>query len=476
VAGNQLAITNVVNISVSQANLGINSYNTSNLALFTSEAPDLGTFGSLGYALYVTPDQVATDFGSSSETYGMANAVFSQQPNILAGDGQLVVIPLINEVQTITPSAAPASGTYVLNFGGDATAAIQWNATASVIQAAVRTLTGLEGATVTGTLATLITVTFSGYYGNAALMTVTSNTLNASITLTVAQATAGETIGAAITRTASLVQYFGIMVNANTTTITSVDVLAAAAIVLPLNKMAFWVSNDQADIAPSGLLDDLRTGGFTNSRGLYYGDSDEVDDINMMAAYASRGLSTNFYGSNTTGTMHLKTLLGVQPDPTMTQTILNLAQAAGADCYVSLQGDSAVFTSGANSFFDQVYNLNWFTGALQVAGYNYLASVGTKVPQTEAGMDGLRGAYRGVCVQAVTNGYSAPGTWNSATSFGPGTSLIQNVEQQGFYLYSSPIASQLQAVRVTRAAPLVQIALKEAGAIQSSDVIVNVNA
>ena len=160
----------------------------------------------------------------------------------------------------------------------------------------------------------------------------------------------------------------------------------------------------------------------------------------------------------------------------MTQTILNEATACGADVYLSLQGDSCVFTSGANSFYDQVYNQLWFSGALQVAGFNFLAQTGTKVPQTESGMDGLKGAYRAVCQQAVVNGYSAPGSWTSPVTFGNGTQLIQNISQVGYYIYSSPVALQLQTARAARQAPLVQIALKQAGAIQSSAVVVYINA
>jgi hypothetical protein len=200
-----------------------------------------------------------------------------------------------------------------------------------------------------------------------------------------------------------------------------------------------------------------------------------MNDLIFMASYAGRALSTNFTGSNTTQTMHLKALAGVQPDPTITQTILNTAIAAGADTYISLQGVPSVFCSGANTFFDRVYNLQWFVGALQVAGFNYLATTSTKVPQTEAGMDGLKGAYRSVCEQGVTNQYGAPGSWNSPTVFGNPSDLILNVAQRGYYIYSTPIAQQSQTNRVARQAPLVQIAFKEAGAIQSSTVIVNVN-
>lgn len=373
----QLQLTNVIDISVSAAQAGVNSYNTSNLALFTDETPD--PVFTDGYKIYLEPTEVGEDFGTDSVTYAMALAVFSQQPNILAGNGYLVVIPLV----------------------------------------------------------------------------------------------ASETLATAITRTKDLVQYFGAMSNSIES---GADMLAAAAVVQALNKLAFFVQRASGSIDPGGDLDDLRAGNFTKSRGLYYGSSNDDDALVMQASYAGRALSVNFSGSNTTITMHLKDLSGVQPDPTMTQTLLNKAITAGADTYPSLQGVAKVFCSGANRYFDQMYNLGWFVGALQVAGFNYLAQSSTKVPQTESGMDGLKGAYRDVCQQAVANQYSAPGRWTSATTFGNQGDLLANILQLGYYIYSSPIATQLQADRAARKAPLVQIALKEAGAIQSSTVIVNVNA
>lgn len=479
-AAPQLAITNVINISVSQANAGVGAYNTSNLGLFTSELPS-GWTGGQTYAAYVSPTQVGTDFGTSSKTYAMANAVFSQTPNILAGGGQLIVMLLTPASQTLTFSGIAASGAFVFNYGGHASASIAYTSSAAAIQTILQAISGLSEVLVTGSIAgQLLTVQYVGVYGPLSLATITSNTLETSgiapITITVATSVAGIALDAAITTFSTVVQFFGIVVTANCAELTQAELLAAAAVVLPLNKIFFAVSNQSADISPGGMLDLLRSGGFTNTRGLYYGDSVELSDIVMCASYAGRALSVNFLGSNTTISMHLQTLNGVQPDPTITQTLLNNAQTAGADCYISLQGDSAVFTSGANQFFDQVYNLQWLIGALQVAGYNYLAGASTKIPQTENGMTGLKGAYRNVCEQAVTNAYLAPGSWNSSVTFGSQTDLLANIAQIGYYIYSAPISQQSQTARAARQAPLVQIAAKQAGAIQSSTVIVNVNA
>ncbi len=373
----QLQLSNVITISVSAAQAGANAYNTSNLALFTSDTPS-PTFDD-GYKIYLEPTEVGTDFGTSSVTYKQALAVFSQKPNILGPGGSLIVI-----------------------------------------------------------------------------------TLDAS-----------EVLDHAITRTKDLVQYFGVMSNSIES---GADMIAAAMVVQALNKIAFFVQRDPTSIDSGGDLDDLTTGGYTQSRGLYYGSDNDLDALLFQAAYAGRALSTDFSGSNTTSTMHLKTLATIEPDPTMTQTLLAKAEAAGADTYVSLQGVSAVFCVGANSFYDQVYNLQWLAGALQIAGFNYLKTTATKVPQTENGMDGLKGAYQTVLAQAVSNQYAAPGLWTSPTTFGNQQDLYDNIAQRGYYIYSTPIAAQLQTARAARQAPLVQIALKEAGAIQSSSVIVIVNA
>lgn len=471
----QLSLSNVINISVSTPQPGVGQYNTSNLVIFTSEVY-AESFGDDGYKIYIEPTEVATDFGTDSKVYDMALAIFSQQPNILLNGGYLVVIPFIPEVQTLSFSGTPVSGVFKLNFGGDITAAINYDDTASEIQTAVRTLTGLEDAVVTGSIPAGVSISFDGYYGNAALMTVSDNTMVTSapvaVTVTVAQGTAGETLAAAITRTSGVVQYFGIL---TTETLESADVLAAAAVVQALVKLMVFVTPTEADVETGGLVDDVRSGGFTKTRCLFYGSTTDNMHLIFAAAYAGRGFSTVFSGSNTTQTMHLKTLSGVLPDESMTQTLLQKCQDAGADVYISLQGVSKTFTSGANRFFDQIFNECWFVGALQVAGFNALAQSDTKVPQTENGMNILKSAYRAVCRQGITNQYGAPGTWTSPTTFGNQADLYLNISQFGFYVYSAPISQQLPADREDRIAPLVQIAFKEAGAIHKSNVVVYVN-
>lgn len=238
------------------------------------------------------------------------------------------------------------------------------------------------------------------------------------------------------------------------------------------NKINFIVSNVQSDIA---AFDSVRLSTLTKTRCLYYGSEQEADAKVMMAAYASRAMSTIFEGSLTTQTMHLKPLVGVEPDPSMDQTLLNTCKDAGVDTYVSIEGVPCVFSSGKNGFFDEVFNELWFVNAIQTAGFNYLRQTNFKIPQTENGMTGLKNAYAQVCVRGINNGFLAAGSWTSPDTFGNPETFKKNIETSGYYIYSLPVAQQNKADREDRKAPLVQIAIKTAGAIHSTNVLIYVN-
>jgi hypothetical protein len=114
--------------------------------------------------------------------------------------------------------------------------------------------------------------------------------------------------------------------------------------------------------------------------------------------------------------------------------------------------------------------------ALVTAGFNFLAQTNTKVPQTETGMNGLKTSYSVIMEQFVNNGFIAPGSWTSSETFGSPEIFKQNLLDRGYYIYSAPIVSQSSVDRAARKAPLVQIAVKRAGAIHHVDTIVVINA
>ena len=245
-----------------------------------------------------------------------------------------------------------------------------------------------------------------------------------------------------------------------------------AKTVQTMDKLLFVGSNLSADIA--GVFTTILNAGLTHTRTLYYSIA-ENDALDFAAGYAGRGMSINFSGFNTAHTMHLKEITGLVGDSGMTQALLTAAANAGVDFFGDF-GVPKVFTSGANMYFDQIYTRLAFKVKIAIAGFNFLATTNTKIKQTEEGMNGLKSAYRAVCSAFVDNGVFGPGAWTGSTTFGNPEDHIRNIKDQGFFIYSLPIATQSQVDRNARKAPACYIAAKDSGAIHSADVTVYVEA
>ena len=122
-------------------------------------------------------------------------------------------------------------------------------------------------------------------------------------------------------------------------------------------------------------------------------------------------------------------------------------------------------------FFDERHGLDWLQNYVQNNLYNVLYTSTTKVPQTDPGITRLLTSVNGSLEQGVTNGLMAPG-YGMATNRQPATG---DTLTTGYYTYAPPIASQAQADREARKAPVIQCAIKLAGAVHFADVIINVN-
>lgn len=86
----------------------------------------------------------------------------------------------VTEVQTLTTSGVPTAGTFKLNFRGQKTAAIAFNASAATIQTELRKLGRLGAVTCSGgALPTAVVITFTGKNANQdqPLITVSDNAL-----------------------------------------------------------------------------------------------------------------------------------------------------------------------------------------------------------------------------------------------------------------------------------------------------------
>ncbi len=249
------------------------------------------------------------------------------------------------------------------------------------------------------------------------------------------------------------------------------EMAAAAAVFQANGRLLFLSSNDTSLMNAAGTFFNVRAENQKFVRCLIY----TVNALSARlyaAAYASLGMATNWDGSATSSTQQMKDLANVLPDPGITQTVLNTCETQGCDIYANFGPLPKVFSTGGNDFFDQVWGTLWLKAALQVAGFNALATTSTKIPQTEPGIALLRNAYVAVLERGVINGFVAPGRWNSPVTFGNTQALRAAVESLGYYVYSQPVTQQSQTARAARQAPLIQIAVKLAGAVHSSTVIV----
>jgi len=193
----------------------------------------------------------------------------------------------------------------------------------------------------------------------------------------------------------------------------------------------------------------------------------------LAATYMARTHTVNFNAENSAITMNLKEL--AVPAEAYTQTEIDAAKRVGLDLYTTIKDTAVVLTSPANDFVDNVYNLIAFIDAVQTDMFNLLKSTGTKIPQTTRGVAQLVAQGEKTTRGFVRAGVFAPGTWSSPDSFGLIDTFNRNISQFGFYWLAGLLADQPQADRQARKSPVLQAAVKNAGAIHSVDIIINFN-
>lgn len=193
-----------------------------------------------------------------------------------------------------------------------------------------------------------------------------------------------------------------------------------------------------------------------------------------IASFFGRAFSVNFNANRSTITLMFKQEPSVTGE-NLTENQALVLKTKRCNVFVDYVNDTVIIQHGVMSgpaFFDEIHGLDWLQNQIQTECYNALYTSTTKIPQTDAGTNVLTNAINGACDAAVNNGLVAPGQWNAD---GFGQLATGDYLKTGYYVYAQPIALQSQSDRETRAAPPIQVAVKLAGAIQSMDVIVDVN-
>ena len=287
-------------------------------------------------------------------------------------------------------------------------------------------------------------------------------------TTTAGTAASGPSLADAVAEAQKEVYFGGVL---STQYVDDTTLLANSTAIQSADCDYFEVMTSLKDIAITGAA--IKSAGNGKTRTLAYSQGAEIAKI-AIATYASIAKSVNYNGSNTANTMNLKTLTGIVADSGLSDTYVLSAQTNGVDIYGNTGGLSVVYSNDNNGYTDDIEANLWHKKATEVAGFNYLRQTNTKIPQTEAGMTGLKNAYAQVCEKAIRNNTIAPGKWNGAIPFGSPEDFARNIEEKGYYIYSIPVAQQSQTEREARKAPVCQIALKRSGAFHFSDVIITV--
>lgn len=199
----------------------------------------------------------------------------------------------------------------------------------------------------------------------------------------------------------------------------------------------------------------------------------DKNDMYPASSALARLLSTNFAANNSTLTLKFKQQPTITSDE-ITATEFSKAKRLGINVYTYFD-DVAMIAEGTvmgGKFADEIVILDWFTDAVQKEVFARLYKSPTKIPLTDKGQAVLIAAVEKVCLEGVNNGAFAPGQW-TGDSFGNLTT--GDYLEKGFYVWAAPMDTLSDSDREQRRATPIQTAVKLAGAIHSSDVIVNYN-
>ena len=496
-----VSINNVVNVTLLQSGALAMADNPNVVTMLTSEQQ--GPLSSASrYRIYSDSGSVATDFGTASKAYDFALSFFGTSPNATNAGGFLVIGYWRGAEETLLATSASLNGAQLSEasvVGGlqqvaDGTLTVD-------VDGVPEALTGLDFQSAT-TLAAIVDVIDAELTGATASISdqrvvITSDTSGASSTVTFAsdpgtgtfigqtlalttgsggfltQGAAAETLTAetklaAITELFAQVKFRGAMFIDNPTDLES---KALAEFGQANDVLQYDVFDAPANLTvdPTNVVWDIKLSSLTNYRMLF----SKAGNRKLAASYMARAHTVNFAAENSALTMHLKELSVAAEEYTQTQ--VNQAQTVGLDLYTTIKLTPAILTSGANNFTDERYNLIAYVDFLQIDMYNLLKQTSTKIPQTTRGVNQLIDQAEKTTLQFVRAGVFAPGTWSSPDTFGDLETFRRGISNNGFYWMAGSLAAQAQNSREARQSPVLQGAVKLAGAIHSVDIIVNVN-
>ena len=490
-----LPVSDVVNVQVVLTPIAAQERNFGSL-LVLGDSDVVDTTERL--RLFTSLDGIAAEFGTTAPEYLAAALYYGQtpQPSVLyigkwartAENGQLKGGILSAAQKALSNFTAIVAGKLDISIDGGATQnVVGLNFSAALTLSGVAAIldTGIAGATVAYDAVNgrfIVTSATTGATSSVSFATAPATGVDVSSLFRLKVTDNGYTIvGSAAETAAAAVQaianissdWYGLYIAASVQPDNTSNLAVAAFIEGSGLSRIFGITTQATAVLDSAqttdLASQLKALGYKRTF-IQYSSS----NIHAAASIFGRAFTVNFDGSNTTLTIKFK------QEPGVVAENITASQAAAltskhCNVFVKYNNDTNIIQQGVmvnGYFFDEVHGTDWLQNAVQTAVYNLLYTSPTKIPQTDSGINVILATITQVLEQSVVNGLVAPGVWNSS---GFGALQQGNTLETGYYVYAPPVAKQLQADREARKAPVIQVAIKLAGAVHFVDVIINVN-
>lgn len=442
---------------------------------------------------YAALTGVAQDFGTTAPEYLAAQAYFIQspQPSALyigrwaqtATKGHVRGATLSPTQQLLQNFTAVTSGSLSLSIDGTArnitginlSGALNLNGVASSIQTALAAVVANAGVRYDGVYKRFEIssgTTGAGSSVSYATAAPTGTDLGPLLHLTSVDASApvagvgAESMLSAVTTLATLSGAWYALIPAPVTPPADADLIAVASLIEGLStsqSRIFAATLQNANVLDgtqsADLASQFETANFSRT----------FDQYSSSSPYAAASLfgriaTTDYEGSNTTITTAYKQEPGIVAE-TLNENQFSVLKSKNSNAFVRVQNGTSIIFPGVmanGDYIDERVGADWLQNRIQTDCYNLLYTTPTKIPQTDDGMNIIKGVITAACVVGVNNGFLAPGVW-----LGPpiGTLNTGDTLPSGFYIFAPPVSTQSQADRAARKSVPFQICCKLGGAV-----------
>lgn len=252
------------------------------------------------------------------------------------------------------------------------------------------------------------------------------------------------------------------------------DQLAVAAFIEATNnKHIFGITTQDAGVLSSVSTSDIayQVSALNLSKTtVHYSSSNAY----AVASLMGRALTVNYNAENTVITLMYKQMPGIVAE-SLRESQMQALKAKHCNVFVAYNNDTAIIEPGvmaSGEFIDTITGSDAFAINVMNEVFNLLYTTPTKIPQTDEGNNLLVATIEFVAGKYVKNGFLAPGVWDQ-TGFG---NLRQgDYLEKGYYVYAPAVASQFKADRQARKSVPIQVAAKCAGAVHTTDILINVS-